>query len=182
VLNVVRSLFHVALALFKTRRQLAMEILALRHQLGVLKRSVKRPRLPPDMCGSAAPSTRLEQCADRRQAGYRDQMASGRIPSVLDLAQPAQRRPASHPSQDPGAHQAHGHRLLQCLRRNLCCPIATLRSPWDQPEEPAESKGKQTRRNQTDQMIIIRKRNQTNQNPTRRITDTKHYGRATFRA
>jgi len=33
------------LAFFRTRRQLAVEILALRHQLGVLKRSVKRPRL-----------------------------------------------------------------------------------------------------------------------------------------
>ena len=45
MLNLVRSLLFAALAFFKTRRQLAMEILALRHQLGVLKRSVKRPRL-----------------------------------------------------------------------------------------------------------------------------------------
>ena len=45
MLNLIRSLLFAALAFFKTRRQLAMEILALRHQLGVLKRSVKRPRL-----------------------------------------------------------------------------------------------------------------------------------------
>jgi putative transposase len=45
VLNLVRSLLAAALAFVKTRRQLAVEILALRHQLGVLKRSVKRPRL-----------------------------------------------------------------------------------------------------------------------------------------
>ena len=45
MLNLLRSLLFAALAFFKTRRQLAMEILALRHQLGVLKRSVKRPRL-----------------------------------------------------------------------------------------------------------------------------------------
>ena len=45
MLNIVRSLLHAALAFFRTRRQLAIEILALRHQLGVLKRSVKRPRL-----------------------------------------------------------------------------------------------------------------------------------------
>ena len=45
VLNVVRSLLFAAFALFRTRSRLAIEILALRHQLGVLKRSVKRPRL-----------------------------------------------------------------------------------------------------------------------------------------
>jgi putative transposase len=45
VLNLLRSLLLAALAFLRTRRQLAIEILALRHQLGVLKRSVKRPRL-----------------------------------------------------------------------------------------------------------------------------------------
>jgi putative transposase len=45
VLNLMRSLVLAALAFFRTRRQSAIEILALRHQLGVLRRSVKRPRL-----------------------------------------------------------------------------------------------------------------------------------------
>ena len=45
MLNLIRSLLLAVLAFFRTRRQLAVEILALRHQLGVLKRSVKRPRL-----------------------------------------------------------------------------------------------------------------------------------------
>ena len=45
VLNLIRSLLLAGLALIRTRRQLAIQILALRHQLGVLKRSVKRPRL-----------------------------------------------------------------------------------------------------------------------------------------
>jgi putative transposase len=45
VLNLIRALFFAALAFFQTRRQLAAEVLALRHQLGVLRRSVKRPRL-----------------------------------------------------------------------------------------------------------------------------------------
>jgi len=40
VLNVLRSLVLAGLAFVRTRRQLAIEILALRHQLGVLKRSV----------------------------------------------------------------------------------------------------------------------------------------------
>ena len=45
VLNLLRSVVLAALAFLRTRRQLAVEILALHHQLGVLKRSVKRPRL-----------------------------------------------------------------------------------------------------------------------------------------
>jgi putative transposase len=45
VLNLLRALVLAAFAFARTRRQLAIEILALRHQLGVLKRSVKRPRL-----------------------------------------------------------------------------------------------------------------------------------------
>ena len=38
-------MLFAGLAFFRTRRQSAIEILALRHQLGMLKRSVKRPRL-----------------------------------------------------------------------------------------------------------------------------------------
>ncbi len=45
MLNVIRSLLFAAFALFRTRSQSAMEILALRHQLGVLQRSAKRPRV-----------------------------------------------------------------------------------------------------------------------------------------
>ena len=45
VLNIVRALVFGAPTFFRTRSRLAVEILALRHQLGVLKRSVKRPRL-----------------------------------------------------------------------------------------------------------------------------------------
>ena len=45
MLNLLRSLLFAALAFFGTRGQLAAEVLALRHQLGVLQRSVKRPQL-----------------------------------------------------------------------------------------------------------------------------------------
>ena len=40
MLNLLRSLLLAGLAFFRTRRQLAIENLALGHQLGVLKRSV----------------------------------------------------------------------------------------------------------------------------------------------
>ena len=45
MLNLIRALVLAGLAFFRTRRELAVELLALRHQLGVLQRSVKRPRL-----------------------------------------------------------------------------------------------------------------------------------------
>jgi len=45
VLNLLRAVLFAGFAILKTRRQAAVEILALRHQLGILKRSVERPRL-----------------------------------------------------------------------------------------------------------------------------------------
>ena len=44
---VFTALFTSVLALFRSRCALQLEILALRHQLGVLQRSVKRPKLTP---------------------------------------------------------------------------------------------------------------------------------------
>ena len=45
MLNVLRSLLGAARSFFKTRRDLAIENLALRHQIGVLKHTVGRRRL-----------------------------------------------------------------------------------------------------------------------------------------
>ena len=45
MLDLLRALLLASLAFLRTRRQLAIEILALRQQLCILKRSVKRPRL-----------------------------------------------------------------------------------------------------------------------------------------
>jgi hypothetical protein len=45
MLNVLRSLFGAARSFFRTQRSLALENLALRHQVGVLKRTVGNRRL-----------------------------------------------------------------------------------------------------------------------------------------
>jgi putative transposase len=63
--DLLRALLFSSLAFFRTRRQLAVEILALRHQLGVLKRSTKRPRLTNADRG-------LWVLLSRRWPGWRD--------------------------------------------------------------------------------------------------------------
>ena len=65
MLNVIRSLLSASLAFFRSRRQFAVEILALRHQLGILERSVKRPRLTNADRG-------LWVLLSRRWSGWRD--------------------------------------------------------------------------------------------------------------
>jgi putative transposase len=44
---VLRAVIAFAIASFRSRAALQFEILALRHQIGVLQRSVKRPKLTP---------------------------------------------------------------------------------------------------------------------------------------
>jgi putative transposase len=63
--DLLRALLFSSLAFFRTRRQLAVEILAFRHQLGVLKRSTKRPRLTNADRG-------LWVLLSRRWPGWRD--------------------------------------------------------------------------------------------------------------
>ena len=89
--------FHVLAATvsatFKSRAALQLENLALRHQLGVLQRSVKRPGLTsPDrllwawLCEIL---DRLEIGACHRQTAHRDRLAPERLPSLLDVEDPA---------------------------------------------------------------------------------------------
>jgi putative transposase len=47
MLGVLIALVAAAVSFFKTRAALQLENLALRHQLGVLQRSVKKPKLTP---------------------------------------------------------------------------------------------------------------------------------------
>jgi hypothetical protein len=76
VLNFLRCLLFASLALFRARRQLAIEILALRHQLGVLKRSVKRPRLRNVGRG-------LWVLLSRRWAGWSDALQNPYVERVI---------------------------------------------------------------------------------------------------
>ena len=78
-------------SVFKTRAALQLENLALRRQLGVLHRSVKKPKLTPlnrllwaGLCG-VWPDWR----SHRRQARDRDRLAPERISPLLDLEVPA---------------------------------------------------------------------------------------------
>ena len=64
VLNVIRSLVFAVLAFFRTRGQLAAEILALRHPLGVLRRSVKRPPLTNADRGTLTLAIAVRQAGD----------------------------------------------------------------------------------------------------------------------
>ena len=47
MLNLLLALLHTAHSLFKSRRHLALENLALRQQLAMFKQSGKRPRVSP---------------------------------------------------------------------------------------------------------------------------------------
>jgi hypothetical protein len=75
-------------ALFRQRTTLPLEILALRHQLDVLQRSVKRPKLTAAdrffglvVGGLGGLATEFHQC----QAGDGDRLAPQGIPPVLDM-------------------------------------------------------------------------------------------------
>src|ERR1017187_8451551 len=99
-LGALHILAAAASATFKSRATLHLENLALRHQLGVLRRSVKRPKLTsadPTPVGVAVRS--LERLAIRlgyRQAGDRYWLAPQRLPAVLDLeGSPRSARPAA---------------------------------------------------------------------------------------
>jgi hypothetical protein len=59
VLNLLRSVVVAGLGFFKTRRQLAIEVLALRHQLGVLKRSL-HPRVHNRRAGPQVPAPMID--------------------------------------------------------------------------------------------------------------------------
>jgi hypothetical protein len=91
---VLSALLASTLSVFRSRAALQLEIIALRHQVGVLQRSVKRPKLNRFdrflwawFCG-VWPDWR--SASAHRQTGNRHHVAPQGIPSILDLEDPLQ--------------------------------------------------------------------------------------------
>ena len=113
MLNLLRSVLFAALAFVRTRRRSAIEILALRHQLGILKRSVKRPRLSNVDRG-------LWVLLSRRWSGWSDALIFVKPATVIKWHRAGFRRywawrsrsKGGRPRIDPEvrAHQTYGHR------------------------------------------------------------------------
>jgi hypothetical protein len=90
---VLSALLASALSVFRGQAALHLEILALRHQLGVLQRSVKKPKLTPAdrlLWGVAVRIlARLAVCPHHREAGDRDRLAPEGLSTFLDLESPS---------------------------------------------------------------------------------------------
>jgi hypothetical protein len=91
--NTLHVLTAAVSGTFKSRAALQLENLALRHQLGVLQRSVKRPKLAPAdriLWGLAVRGVeRLAVCSNHRQAEHCHCLAPQELQSVLDLESPS---------------------------------------------------------------------------------------------
>ena len=109
MLRFILSLIAAARAFFQSRTDLAVEVLALRQQVAVLKRRRPRPPLRPldrlfwTVLGNVGS---LERCARHREARDSRQMASRRIPLLLALAIPAARRTAADGRRSSSPHPA----------------------------------------------------------------------------
>ncbi len=105
------SLLRSLLSAFKTRRSLALENLALRQQLAVVQRSVKRPRLSNVDRGLWVLWRRVWTEWDSvlvHQARHRRALASRRVQTLLDSEEPEV--PAGSTSRRSGsARAAPGH-------------------------------------------------------------------------
>ena len=109
-LNLLRSLVLAGLAFFRTRRQLAVEMLALRHQLGVLKRSVKRSRLTNADRG-------LWVLLSRRWAGWSDALIIVRPETVIKWHRSGFRRHWAWCSRRKGGRPGLAPEVRQLIKR-----------------------------------------------------------------
>jgi putative transposase len=110
MLNLLRSLVFAALALFRTRRQSAIEILALRHQLGVLKRSVKRP-------GLNNVDRALWVLLSRRWASWSDALIIVKPATVIKWHRAGLRRYWAWRSRPKGGRRGIDPEIRQLIRR-----------------------------------------------------------------
>jgi hypothetical protein len=94
------ALLTAFFASFRSRAALHLEILALRHQLGVLQRSAKRPKLTPaDRFAMGLAERRLERWAIQRLHGQGfdcHRLASQRLSPVLGLEGPKRKAGAAN--------------------------------------------------------------------------------------
>src|SRR5712664_3083157 len=111
-------------------RQLALENLALRHQLALYKRTVTRPplrrtdRLFWILAGQSL--GRVEAAPRDRDPRHRPAVAAAPLPRVLDQALwPPDRRSPGRPCRDQGFDHPHGHREP---------PLGRPTNPWRVPE------------------------------------------------
>jgi putative transposase len=110
MLNLLRSLLLAGLAFVRTRRHLAVEILALRHQLGVLKRSVKRPRLSNVDRG-------LWVLLSRRWAGWSDALIIVKPATVIKWHRAGFRRYWTWRSRPKGGRPAIDPEIRKLIKR-----------------------------------------------------------------
>src|SRR5262249_20345253 len=97
----------------RTQHALVLENLALRHQLAILQRTARRPRLRPSdrvlWVLLARPLARLGRGPRHRATRHRHPLAARRLPARLDLDEPAARtRPPRGRPGGPRAHPPHG--------------------------------------------------------------------------
>jgi putative transposase len=110
VFDLLRCLLFVCLAFFRSRRQVAIDNLALRHQLGVLKRSVKRPRLTYADRG-------LWVLLSRRWAGWSDALIIVEPATVAKWHRAGFRRYWAWRSQRKGGRPAIDPEIRQLIKR-----------------------------------------------------------------
>jgi hypothetical protein len=111
VIDFILALLAALRALVRSRADLALEILALRQQVAVLKRKVPRPPLKTHdrlfWKRAMSPMARLEERACDRQAGHGRSLTADRLSLVLALAIPVRpqqtsnRRRTSRPNPSP---------------------------------------------------------------------------------
>ena len=110
MLNLLRCLFFGCLGLLRSRRQLAIENPVLRHQLGSLKRSAKRPRLTNADRG-------LWVLLSRRWPGWRDALTIVKPATVIKWHRAGFRRYWTWRSRPKGGRPAIDPEVRKLIKR-----------------------------------------------------------------